>query len=220
MIRIGARQFRKKVEAGRHILSIRDSRREKQPLTGEDDLFMRALIDMHPNRIRIIDCGIDYIYWEYRDGGWGFSVYRTDKSSFDFAWKYAISPRNPFTEVCSTLRNAVWNQIEDYASAHFRRCENPDCRVQIPNRSGCEVDHIAPLTFENLVKAWQRSVRLNEYDIEIIKSSKYGGRSRLANPFLEQSWREYHEINARLRCLCPPCHKLVTRKRPISHAAD
>ena len=46
----------------------------------------------------------------------------------------------------------------------------------------------------------------------VIHSKDYGVTSRFADPFLAQQWVEYHEINARLRCVCRRCNLSTIRK--------
>ena len=139
-----------------------------------------------------------------------FVVRHRDSSWRDFTWRHAIYPRPMLRRLSGVLRWAVRDQTLEYRDRHFEGqcvlCLKP---IQL---NECHVDHIPPDTFQRLVANWLLTVRLTAEDIAIQASAKYETESRLEDQVLEQSWQEYHAINARLRCVCKRCNLSIIRK--------
>jgi hypothetical protein len=217
VILIGTWKFARKIDVERRVRAILCSHGNNQVLTGDADLFIRALIELHPNHEAIVDCGISWIFVQHIENGWRrFAVRRKDESLRDFSWRKSIYPRSDYTRLASPARGAIHDQITAYRDRNYAgRCDL--CTVPI-SLEECHVDHAGP-TFKQLLESWLYTVRLTAADVEIRVSTKYEFWTKFADPVLEQSWQEYHEINARLRCLCAPCNLSVTRTSPkVFHA--
>lgn len=212
MIQIGDRRFPTKKAAGADIQKILEKYDVKQPLKGDDDRFMRALLELYPRYGKIAEEGIAYIYVENRDRGRGFAVYHTVDSRRDFSWRACLYRENTFTRLSGVCRKMVRDQITEFRAQHFTGiCEFHGDKLRLQD---CNVDHIPPATFENLLERWLESVHLHADDIELISSKEYRTPARFADPFLAEQWIEYHEINARLRCVCRDCNQSIIRISP------
>jgi hypothetical protein len=184
-------------------------------LTGEDREFVLALIDMHPSRLVIVDCGIRSIHIQpvplHEKDQRRFLVKRIDDSLRDFSWRNSLSPKSAERKLAGILRYLIKPQIQDFKKRTFRgRCENETCKSPL-SPENCEVDHADP-TFKQLMDGWLRTVRLSPDDIAIVRRTEYQANSYLEDPVLAQAWVDYHEINARLRCVCKPCNSSVLRR--------
>jgi hypothetical protein len=208
-ITIADRKFPSKSAAEAHIRQILGRYANGEALRGEDDVFVRALVELHPRRAVIVDCGLAWIFVQHLDACQRrFVVRRTDSSIRDFAWRAVLSPKDAKRRLASVLRWLIRSQLLEYRDRAFRHaCEA--CAAAI---AACHVDHIAPATFEALMAGWLGSVRREAEDIGVIPSPAYQEPDRLEDESLAQSWMEYHEINARLRCVCQRCNLSTLRK--------
>lgn len=212
-IQIGRWAFPTKHAAENHVRDILRRYSHMQRLMGEDDGFMRALLDTHPSRRIIIDCGIKYIYVENvpfaKTPQKRFAICRTDESRRDFSWRHAIYPRRAARKLAGVLRDLIAPQKSLFKERSFGGvCEA--CQAPL-EADDVHVDHIAPLTFEALMAGWLASLHVTAEDIAIINFREYGRSSRLEDSLYEETWIEYHEINARLRCVCARCNLSTLR---------
>lgn len=219
MLQIGRWTFRTKQAAENHVRGILRRHSPMQRLMGEDDEFMRALLDVHPSRRIIVDCGIKYIYVENvpfaRTPQKRFALCRTDESRRDFSWRHGIYPRNAARKLAGVLRDLIAPQKFLFKERSFRGvCET--CQAPL-SAEDVHVDHIAPLTFEALMAGWLSSLHVAADDIAIVNFREYGRSSRLEDPVYKETWIEYHEINAQLRCVCARCN--LSRLRVRTKAA-
>jgi hypothetical protein len=212
MIQIGECSFPTKKAAATYVQEIleRAKHAHKQMVMGGDDRFMREYLKRHARYAEIADCGIAYFWAENRNEGWGFALWRTDGSQHHFSWKDCLCPPQPFSKVSGICRDLIMDQKNEFRDRNFKGvCMREGCGKKIRR---CHVDHIPPRTFEALVNGWAKSVHMKIDEIAIIPGNGYKVRSRFADPFLAQQWVEYHEINARLRCVCRDCNLSIIRK--------
>src|SRR5215831_15183920 len=130
MFQIGAWTFQTKIDAACHVRRILESHGHMQQLIGDADRFARALIASHPNRDKILDKGIRYIYVRHLStGARRFEVMRVDSSRRDFTWRYAIYPKSPYTRLAGVLRDAVMEQVKTFRYHSFTgqcdKCAEP-----------------------------------------------------------------------------------------------
>ena len=64
------------------------------------------------------------------------------------------------------------------------------------------------------MEGWLKSEYLTVADVAIIRRKGYEQHSYLEDSALSRSWIEYHEINARLRCVCQKCNLSTLRTSP------
>ena len=212
-LRIGQRVFHTKSTVESHIRKMFWRYPPMGALVGEDLEFVLALIELHPSRALIVDCGIQSIHIQpvpfHEKDQRRFLVKRIDQSIRDFSWRNALSPKPPERKLASILRHLIADQIDDFKTAHFQGiCET--CNAPL-NEQDCHVDHAHPVTFERLTEDWLKSVRLIAADVAIVGRKGYQQHSCLEDSLLAQSWIEYHAINARLRCVCLKCNLSTLR---------
>ena len=214
VIRIGAWIFSSKQAAEKHIRGILARHGDMQQLKDEDEEFVRAIIDLHPRRTVIVDCGIAWIFVQYLPGSARrFVVRRTDSSWRDFSWQHVLYPRDADRRLASVLRTLIRPVVEEFKERNFRGvCENETCGIAIQIEN-CHVDHAYPATFEALQDGWLRSLRLTAADIAIQAFSEYEVPDTLEDILLREAWFEYHELHARLRCVCRRCNLSTLRMK-------
>jgi len=225
VIRIGACSFPTKIAAEKYIQEILGRHDHGQPLAGADDEFIRALIEIHPYREAILDCGIQHVFvqhldrisWQRHPGARRFCVRRTDTSIYDFSWRDALSPRPPFARLSAVLRHVIAEYKEAVKHARFEgACEH--CGRAI-SWDECDLDHEQPQTFEKLIRDFLVSIGKSASDLAIVKSRKYQCSSYLEDNLIADAWYEYHHLHARLRCVCQRCNLSTLRKKPKARAA-
>jgi hypothetical protein len=213
--RIGSKAFKTKAAAERHIREMFWRYPPMGALAGEDLEFALALIEMHPSRAIIVGPGIRSI--EVQPVPWHedqrrFKVTRTDTSWFDFSWRNALSPKSAARKLAGVLRHLIAEDVCRFKEEHFRGiCET--CGAPIEPED-CHVDHAYPFTFNRLMRDWLQFERLTAHDVTIVAQTGYEQYSYLEDSALAQSWREYHEINAQLRCVCRRCNLSTLRTSP------
>jgi hypothetical protein len=204
MITVGLYSFQTKAAVEKHIRSIFQHSTPMQPLAGEDLAFVLALIERHPRKHLIIDCGIrDVVVQEIEKGFRRFLVRRTDSSIRDFSWRKCLDEPNHGRDLRSVLRNLIQPQVDEARRAAFSGSLALECPIngERITAASCHIDHAAPDTFASLVDRWIQSSGLNEEDIELNYQSGYQQYTQLADPFLAQHWIEFHREFARLRAV-------------------
>lgn len=217
---IGPKTFATKAAAERHIREMFWRYPPMGALAGEDLEFALALIEMHPSRAVIMDCGIRSIHVQpvpfHEADQRRFLVRRKDESIRDFSWRNSLSPKSAARKLAGILRYLISDQKCDFKQARFRGvCETCGARIE---ESDCHVDHAHPATFERLMEGWLQSERLTADDIAIVTRKEYERHSCLEDPALPRSWIEYHKINAQLRCVCRRCNLSTLRHLPSEAA--
>lgn len=205
---IGRFQFTSRAEAARRIRhQILDTHAHMQILKGEDDELLRALLQIHPDAHLILKTPVIDVVVEYRDGGRGFFARYHDSSIFDFKWMDALYPRDARGQLLSVCRHLAQAQIDRFRDENFRglchACNTPTIE--------CEVHHASPQDFISLIDGWLASLHMTPNQVGIIHHPGHKQHSRMEDEFLAEAWIEYHEINARLQCLCITCHQAATK---------
>lgn len=214
---IGGVRFATKTAAENYIRGILSRYGPMQPLVGEDLQFVVAVLEMHPNRDVIVDCGIKRIVVQHlndKHGGRRFLLIRTDSSMRDFTWRNALTPKTARSRLMKACRWAVREQVKDFREKAFAGGPVLTCEVsgsQI-TQSDSDVDHIPPRTFERLVAAWLKSVGLEEDGVAFVPVVGYEQADRWEDVFLEENWREYHRTHAHLRVIHPWANRSTVRK--------
>jgi hypothetical protein len=218
---IGAERFASKADAERRIRVILDRYARTagmEPLRGADLQFVQALIAMHPRAADIIDCGVDRIVVQripFQEHLRRFVAIRRDGSWRDFSWRKCLSPRAQLAQVRAVCRRIVRPQIEAFRrrfwSEHPHGAVCPVLGIPMTPETA-HVDH-APPPFEALVDRWLACERIDADEIEFVYRRDYGEHTLFADPGLEQSWADYHRINARLRMVSARANLSTLRRR-------
>src|SRR5215472_11956667 len=120
--------FATKVAARKHVREILRRYDHGQDLQGQDYDFIRALIDLHPDREIILDGGIQRIFvqhpdrfsWQRIKGTRRFCVEHLDDSWYDWSWRDAFEPRSKLQKLSRVFRRIVYPDNEAFRKSHFR----------------------------------------------------------------------------------------------------
>ena len=209
--------FDTKIAVEKHVRWILSQYGRMQALRGPDVDFVMDLLTKHPNSSVITGCGIKRICVQWLDNAGEqrrFVVVRTDSSIRDFTWRHAIYPRSALDNVRRVCRSLVREQILAFRDKAFSSDIVLTCPVSGSSirRDSCDVEHVKPDTFVALVDGWLVSIGLAEDDIDIIPSPDYNTPDRFQDDALNENWREYHRLNARLRVVHPIANRSLLRR--------
>lgn len=213
-LRIGRKFFTTKEAAKRYIREMFWRYPPNGALAGEDLEFVLALIEIHPSRTKIVACGICSVHVQpvpcHEADQRRFLVIHTDTSKQDFSWRHAIWPKSAARKLMDVLRHLIAPDKIRFHDENFRGvCMTCGARIE-----HCHVDHAYPATFKRLTEDWLQSEHLTVYDVAIVNPSGYQRQSYLEDVALAESWIEYHQIHARLRCVCRTCNLSTLRTSP------
>lgn len=217
-VAIGRFQYRSRAAAERAIRKILQYYGNGRSLGGEHLAFITALIDVHPRRTVIVDCGIREIRVQWLDDKGvqrRFLVVRTDSSIRDFSWRPVIYPLDALDKLRKVCRTLIHDQIERFKELAFFNGVTLQCPISGKRltRDSCDIDHQTPNTFQALVDGWLAANRITAEDVEIVPSPRYQEPDHFADTFLESNWRKYHRENACLRAVDPSINRSFLRKK-------
>jgi hypothetical protein len=190
-----------------------------EALSGDDLKFAVAILELHPNRDVIVDCGVKRIVVQHLNDRYQsrrFMLIRTDYSRRDFTWRHALYPRTAVQRVMKACRWAVKHQVRDFRNAAFGASVSLTCEVsgETITPVDCDVDHVAPRTFDALVASWLRSLHILPEDVALVPVVGYECPDRWEDTFLEENWKEYHRTHAHLRVISARANRSILRKSP------
>jgi hypothetical protein len=203
-IQIGTIAFPSRKAAMEYTRVLRDKYKDGERIGGQDEKFLRDLIDLHSDKEEKIDVGIVY-FIVGKDAKWGttrcFYLVRGDGSKTDFSFDNCINGKNPVQDVIDAFRVAVADQV-----ISFKRQKFPvGVEIRCPIDASCltkvnsDVDHIPPQTFITLVGAWLRENGRTLLDIELVPNADNQWARTLRDESIVLSWQIFHRIHARLR---------------------
>jgi len=202
---IGGRAFASKKALKTTIREIIACNPIDAPLTGDDDVFFRSLIERHKDAELKIGCGIEYFYPAYDD--WGVKamrLHRVDGTSTDFSWVQCVTS----TSHASDVRAALRNEIDEQRYAVKRQAFPVDGMTIICPVNGnaitweqAHVDHKPPLSFHALVEIWMENRKLIYADIAVTGGIDNEQVCLLRDRKLAKDWQEFHNMFAELRVI-------------------
>lgn len=203
-IQVGGETFGTKDALRERIRAIVTAYKDEQALSADDLEFMLAVLDRHPQAETKIGCGVRSMVVRtnpvYRNNR-GFYLYRTDGTGTDWSWTECLNPTPHAKKVIRALRVLVEPQTlafkREFFSTTAGLCEATGEQLSFV---GSHVDHVPPLTFENLVAGF-----LTEYALDIntlplrdeLSDNKYV--DVLDDDLIAIRWVEYHRQHAILR---------------------
>lgn len=216
-VTVGGIQFSSKAEAELRIREILGRHSQMQPLAGDDLRFVIAILELHPNRDTIVDCGVRRIVVQHLKDKYDsrrFVVVRTDSSIRDFTWRVALYPKTARMRVMNACRFAIKDQIREFRARSFSEHEHQVCVVSGMTISAfdSDVDHIPPRTFQALVETWLRLNRIDAESVALVPVVGYEKPDRWEDLFLEENWKEYHRTHAHLRVVHSWANRSIIRK--------
>ena len=207
-ISIGQLTFPTKKAALEMIRSIRDRYSDGVRLSYEDHIFIRDLVNLHPEAEDKIGLGISHftVATENKFGGRNrhFVLHRHDGTYTDFSFSHCLTPNsNKKNDILLALRQAIKDQIWEFRQRAFSSGVPVICPYEkiILSRDRCHVDHEAPTTFEALVNCWLTSqgIRLEAVQITPPVDNQLVGQ--MTNTPQIASWQSFHRTHAKLRLL-------------------
>ena len=210
-------RFPTKAAAEKHIRWILSRYAQMRMLLGKDEEFVMALLARHPNQPVIEGCGIKRICVQWLDSEGKqrrFVAVRKDGSLRDFTGRHALYPRSATDNVRRVCRSLIQDQILAFKRRTFSvdivlKCPVSGMDIRI---DACDVDHIHPDTFIRLVDGWLISIGLTADDVDVIPSAEFGVADRFQDELLNENWREYHRINAKLRAVHAYANRSLLRR--------
>jgi hypothetical protein len=204
----GGASFPTKKAVTAHIRAVRAATPHKQPLT---DPAVLAFLQLHPEWEQKSD-GMQFVTVDWVKGAPAaprsleICILRTDGSIMDISWGNLVdylSPPGvlvlptPSEERLKELRAAARHDI-DYQIAPLRKPK-------------FHVDHVAPQTFEILLRAWFDTLSRPLLSIDIADNHGPVVIRSIADDELRASWQQYHQDNAVLEVITAEEH--ASRKK-------
>lgn len=204
-INIGEYEFGTKAEAKTAVQKILNENQLRDTLRGNEDIFIRDLIALHPATEDKIGCGIDHVEIR-RDPSYGttrcFYILRTDGSSTDVSYIKCIDGEKRRQLLRPALRKEILPQILQFKQAQFatgaQRCPYTD---EVLNFDTCHIDHLPPMTFETLVTEWLKLNGITEADVQFTEREDNASTRSMTKVSQIESWTNYHYRHAQLRIL-------------------
>jgi len=197
--------FRTKRDIAKYVCSIVESYADDTPLTHDDFVFMRSLLNGHPDMLIKVGCGVADMFIRvapiYGGNTRCFWLSRSDGSSTDFSWRECIYPTPLKQRVKRAFRNAVDDQVYSFKRLYFDNTDDPQCALSDERIEfvGSHVDHIPPDDFDDLTKRFLFDERLRFDQVVVISTEDGQFGDSLADEDLSRRWQEYHREHAHLR---------------------
>lgn len=195
-IELAGRVFTTKEELKEHCKSILYSTTYNQPIK-EEDPFLRALIERHPEAEMKIGCGISYFTVRPNMTSRVFYLFRTDGSSTDWSYLSCVTNPSRFTVVKKAGRNTVRDQVIDFKRLHF--IPGMICPISgrvIDTSPLAHVDHSGEWTFDRIVTTFIKDRELDVNLIELDGLEDNSIQKTWKDPKLAQEFKDYHREKA------------------------
>lgn len=207
MITIGNEVFKTKKEATEKVQGILYSYKSNEFINYEDRLFMENLVHNHPNSEEKIGSGIEGIkvkqnprYIKTRN----FIIVRTDGTETDFSFLKCITAPKQKANFFQAARKATEPFMRNFRQEYFKEkggksvCEILGTEIYPFNS---HVDHVPPLTFENIIKEFIEKENLDIETVEFKPSADNEYGKEFKSEELSNKWVEFHNERARLRVI-------------------
>jgi hypothetical protein len=183
-----------------------------------------ALLMLHPHADEKIGAGIDHVKVRMSPEGYyrskQFAVARIDGTEEEFSYRECIRASTPWDDLKTACRRAVDPQIKQARDTTFEEglvyCDA--CGAPLPAIETA-VDHVAPWTFDAIVRAYFRMRCYREADWpQLVRDTESG--AVLATEGLLRDFCEFHDRIATLRLVhasrdCHPVHRFKPPQRPL-----
>lgn len=214
LIIVGPFAFPTLKQAAEKAKSILHSSARDTFLSGPDLVFVRGLLERHPDATAKIGCGVRAL--EVRTllyGAPGFWIVRTDGTGGDFSYKQCLPgiPPGHRSQVDRAMRMAVRHQTDGFKQAWFDRNADSTGTAVCPVSGRkmtwveAETDHID--LFTDLKERWV--VSAGGYPAIVVGDSTDHPGPAMSDAGQLDAWRSWHARNAALRVV----HKDVNRAR-------
>jgi hypothetical protein len=173
-------------------------------LENNDFIFVSDLLLLHPESDQKIGSGIKALFVDL-DAQYHrnkcFYIERTDGSITDFSWISCIKGRNIRKEIFDAFRNAVTDQIKEFRISILKNDVICPYSNEKLNHKNSHVDHVEPLTFDNLILKFLESESIRSVDVKLSESEDNQFTAVLIDLEFKKKWQNYHKENAQLRLI-------------------
>ena len=209
-IQIGARLFDSKSQAKDFSRDIIRRYTEGETIVGEDDLFLRDLVAIHPEAAQKIGCGISHFTTQL-DPEWRkhrhFVIVRTDGVRTDVSFHICIDGSNERRDCFHALRHAVADQVFSFQLAALAEGSVVCPYTQVVlTRENVHVDHAPPDTFFALATRWMNEHGLSIPTVPLVDNADNQWVRSMRDAVQQRSWSDFHRSNARLRVISRPAN--------------
>jgi hypothetical protein len=202
-----------------HARSIKSKYKDGEKIFGQDDLFLREFITLHPRANEKIGCGVAYFTIQ-PDEHWRnsrqFVLVRIDGERAIFSHNRIRTTQESQEErhrrrVLEAMREAIVSQVVEFKNDNFlpgkTRCPLTNEIIKEPH-----VDHEKPQTFIALVAEWLDINSLRFEDVTVNSDTDHRTFETMADSSKLISWQRYHSIHARLRILSKEANLSLARR--------
>jgi Protein of unknown function (DUF3223) len=177
--------------------------------------FLCQLVKRHHEAADKIGSGVKYfkVLTNTNYGGKNrcFYLFRTDGTHTDFSYQKCVSTLTPWEEYTDALRATVMDQIMEAREAAFGNQDEILCPIKniMITRSVTYIDHTVPDTFAALVERFHDEEWIHEENPPLTEGGDNSCGRRLVDKGLEERWKYFHRMNAKLRVISQEAHREV-----------
>jgi hypothetical protein len=197
---VGAYRFATKAEATRFVSEMLDGYSNGERVVGEDEQFLYDLLDLHPEAVEKIACGVSH-FTRDRDlrGGRCFWLWRTDGSKTDWSTRKALELKGPRSDLYDALRCEVEAQRNRFLRSQFASGTEVKCAItgQALTEQDAHVDHHDP-GFGQIAREFMTAEAIGTLK-SMPQLTSDGTRRYLVCRPLAERWQRFHEARAVLR---------------------
>lgn len=217
IFQMGDFQFPTKKEAQEIAKQILNEAELNVPLEGDEFHFVRELAGRHPeigdrkNQIEAIWVS-DGHHGKFRKSRAFYYVMEDGNGEQDHFSIYVAfdgKAQNIYSRNNEASRNEVHDQVIRYRDEHFAGYDRAPSELggEMMSKDECQVDHVTP--FNELFKAWCK-----DYDIDIFHDdlAVKATMPQFKNRYQARKWSNYHQENAKLRCITKTEHQEITNQ--------
>ncbi len=197
---IGHCRFSTKTEARAYVSDMLDRYVDGQRVDRADERFLRDLLDLHPEAVAKVGCGVSHFTREADDrGGRCFWLWRNDGSRTDWSTAKALKLTGPMNDLHNALRCEVEAQRNAFLRSQFAGDAVQACAItgEPLTPDTAHVDHHDP-TFGRIVRDFLEREGLGTR-LPLPELTDAGTRRYLADEALAARWQEHHRQHAVLR---------------------
>jgi len=138
-----------------------------------------------------------------------FYLFRTDGTHTDFSYQKCIATPTPWQEYLDALRSTIMDQLVAEREKAFGAGEEILCPIKkiMVTRSVTYIDHTIPDTFAALVERFNDEEWIHEETPPQTGGGDHSCGRRLVDKGLEERWKYYHKVNAKLRVISKEAHR-------------
>jgi hypothetical protein len=198
---IGEIMFSRKSEITEKCREILSSTVDGASVPTEDQEFLFELFQFHDEWSQKSDGGVVDISTKTTEHGTRcFILLKSSQESIDISFPHAIkliptsrsgnlTPQK-LIDFKSAARTAVKSQITEFRGNNLSEAITCAVTNVVINRDNCAVDHVHPMTFDQLLLDFAISKNINPLSVNVISTN--GVVAEFEDAELKLNWQEYH----------------------------